>query len=262
MEPHHAQSILNLTAEFEKDPAILALILGGSIAHGFARPDSDIDVTIVLDAADYAQRQREHRMHYNNRTLCTYDGYIDGKYVDLDFLQRVAVRGSDPIRYAYQGNRILFSRLDGLEELLAAIVRFPREQKAERLQRFVAQLLAWRWYYREAIRQESAYLRTLAAQKLVLFGTRVVLNENELLFPYHKWMLRVLESAPRQPAGLKAAIEHVLTLPPWDDVDAYVMTLLAFVGIDHDAANAAWPTRFMKDTELRWLREEACIDDI
>lgn len=262
MEPHHAQSIANLTAAFEKDPSVLALILGGSIAHGFEKPDSDIDVTIVVEPAEYQRRQREHLLHYNNRTLCTYDGYIDGKYVDVDFLKLVAARGSDPIRYAYHGNRILFSRIEGLDQLLAAIVRYPVEEKTERITRFGAQLLAWRWYYSEAIRQQNDYLRFLAIQKLVLFGARTVLAENELLFPYHKWMHRVLASAPRQPAGFQADIAKLLTFPPWEFANAYVRKIFAFIGIDHDAADGAWPTRFMKDTELRWVTQEACIDDI
>lgn len=262
MEPHHDHSIRNLVGAFENDTTVLALILGGSLAHGFAKPDSDIDVTMVVDPAEYRRRQQENRMHYNNRSLCTYDGYIDGKYVDVEFLQLVAERGSDPIRYAYEGNRILFSRIENLDKLLARIVRFPVEEKPERLQRFVAQLLAWRWYYSEALRQENAYLVFLSIQKLVLFGSRIVLTENELLYPYHKWMLRVLEKAPRQPPELRQEIQTLLAAHTWEKVDAYCRRIIAFVGIDHDTANAAWPTRFMKDTELRWVTQEACIDDI
>jgi Nucleotidyltransferase domain. len=262
MFPHHAQTIERLTTAFQSDPTVLALLLGGSIAHGFAKADSDVDVTIVLSSADYQRRQREGRLHYNNRELCTYDGYIDGKYVDLDFLKLVAARGSDPIRYAFEGNRILFSRIDGLENLLAAIVRFPVEEKSERLQRFAAQLLAWRWYYSESLRQQNRYLSFLALQKLVLFSARLILTENELLFPYHKWMLRVLAAAPRQPAGLIQNLDTLLTFPPWETVDRHVRSLLDFVGIDFAAADGSWPTYFMKDTELRWVAEEACIDDI
>ena len=262
MLPHHAQSIANLTAAFQADPSVLALILGGSLAHGFAKPDSDIDVAIVISAEDLARRRAEGKLHYNNRTLCTYDGYIDGKYMDLDFLQLVAARGSDPIRFAFQGNRILFSRVAGLDELLAAIVRYPVAEKRERIERFVAQLLAWRWYYSEAIRQENQYLRTLAVQKLILFGSRLVLAENELFFPYHKWLLRVLATAPRQPANLQADIQALLAFPPWERVDTYVKNLLAFVGLDFAAADALWPTRFMRDTELRWMTQEPCIDDL
>jgi predicted nucleotidyltransferase len=262
MEPHHTDSIRNLVSAFEKDATVLALILGGSLAHGFARPDSDIDVSIMVDAAEYGRRKAGNRMHYNNRTLCTYDGYIDGKYMDVEFLKQVAERGSDPIRYAYVGSRILVSRIEGLDTLLAAIVRYPVGQKQERIQRFAAQLLAWRWYYREGVRQQSSYLIILSIQKLILFGCRIVLAENERFFPYHKWMLRVLQSAARQPEGMSEDIQMLLTDHSWEKVNAYCLRLLAFAGIDHDEANAGWPTRFMKDTELSWVTQEPCIDDL
>jgi hypothetical protein len=262
MEQHHTDSLRNLVAAFEQNATVLALVLGGSLAHGFARPDSDIDVSIVIASADYERRKTENRLHYNNRTLCTYDGYIDGKYMDVEFLKQVAERGSDPIRYAYEGSRILFSRIEGLDTLLAAIVRYPAEQKQERIERFAAQLLAWRWYYSEGVRQQSPYLILLAVQKLILFGSRIVLAENECFFPYHKWMLRVLQSAARQPEGMQEDIQMLLTDHSWEKINAYCRRVLGFAGIDHDTANGGWPTRFMQDTELRWVTQEPCIDDM
>jgi predicted nucleotidyltransferase len=262
MEPHHAASIRNLIAEFEQKPDVLALILGGSIAHGFARPDSDIDVAIVVPTADFQSKQRAGLLHYNNRTLCTYPGYIDGKYMDLDFLRAVADRGSDPARYAFHGSQILFSRVPEIGALLAEIVRYPVAQRQERIDRFVAQLLAWRWYYSEAQRQQSAYLTMLALQKIVLFSSRVVLALNDTFFPYHKWMLRVLESVPRRPPEMLTAIDDLLRQHTWTKVDEYCRGILAFAGIDFAVADPLWPTRFMKDTELRWLTEEPAIDEI
>lgn len=262
MEKHHADSIHNLVSEFQQDPGIQALLLGGSIAHGFARPDSDIDVTIVIDSAAFAERRRGGLLHYNNRTLCTYDGYIDGKYVDVDFLRTVAERGSDPARYAFDGAQILFSRIDGLDRLLAEIMRYPVDQKRERIERFAAQLLAWRWYYSEGQRQQNPYIIMLAVQKLVLFGSRIVLAENELFFPYHKWMLRVLRTAKKQPPGLIAAIDDLLAHHTWEKVQAYCLEILTFVGLDPAATDKTWPTRFMRDTELRWVTQDPCIDDL
>ena len=262
MEKHHADTIANLVRAMEPNPDVLALLLGGSLAHGCARPDSDVDVGIILTDAAMARQRATGKLHYNNRALCTYDGYIDGKYMDRGFLQQVAERGSDPIRYAFEGNRVLFSRLPGLESLLADIVRYPVAEKPERLQRFAAQLLAWRWYYSEGVRQQSPYLLTLAGQKLTLFSCRLILTHNEMLYPYHKWMLRVTLSAPHQPAGLATTLPKLLTQPGWDFVDRHVRDTLAFVGLDFAAADAAWPTRFMQDSELRWMTGEAAIDDL
>jgi predicted nucleotidyltransferase len=262
VEPHHAASIQNLVDALEPDPSVLALVLAGSIAHGLAMPDSDIDVVIVVAPAEYRSRQREERLQYLNRDLCTYPGYIDGKYADLDFLRLVAERGSDPARFAFKDSRVLFSRIPGLEAVLADIGRYPVDQKGSRIDRFAAQLLAWRWYYREATRHDNPYLRSLAVQKLVLFGCRIVLTENELLYPYHKWLLRVVETAPRQPPGFMAAIEELMAEAGWPRVEAFCGDVLAFAAVDPADADAHWPSRFIQDTELSWMSHEAPVDDL
>lgn len=262
MEPHHAASIRNLVDAMEPDPSVLALVLSGSIAHGFAKPDSDIDVAIVVEPEEYRRRQREERLHYVNSALCTYEGYIDGKYVDLAFLRLVAERGSDPARFAFKDSRILFSRIPDLEALLADIARFPVEQKPPRIDRFAAQLLAWRWYYRESARLENRYVRYLALQKVVLFGCRIVLTENELLYPFHKWLFRVVETAPRLPPGFVATVNTLLGEDTWPRVEAFCQEVLDFAGVDLARADAVWPSRFMRDTELAWMTHQPAIDDI
>jgi hypothetical protein len=146
--------------------------------------------------------------------------------------------------------------------LLADIVRFPVEQKADRLQRFGAQLLAWRWYHSEGIKKDNRYLILLAQQKVTLFSCRLVLTVNEMLYPYHKWMLRVVQTAPKQPPDFAARLEGILAGPSVDFMNAHCDALLEFVGLDPKAANEAWPTRFMHDTELRWLHDEPAIDDL
>ncbi len=262
MSPHHAASLRNVVAEFERDQAVLALLLGGSLAHGFAKPDSDIDIAIILDADEFQQRKQSGRLHYNNRSLCTYDGYIDGKYMDVEFLHLVANRGSDPARYAFKDSRILFSKLEGLEDLLAEIVRYPIAEIPARTTRFIAQLLAWRWYYSEAVRQKNQYLIFLALQKITLFSSRIVLAQNQLLYPYHKWLLRVAESAPRRPTGFPENIQTLLTGHSWEKIDAYCREIIAFAGVDFAQADAVWPTQFMRDTELKWMTGESSIDDL
>lgn len=262
MSPHHVASIDNLIAAFREDASVQALILGGSLAHGFAREDSDIDVAIVVSSGEFARRRTEGRLHYNNRTLCTYPGYIDGKYMDLAFLRLVAERGSDPARYAFKDSRVLFSRIPGLDAVLAAIVRYPMEARTQRVERFVAQLLAWRWYYSEAVRQESAYLTILAVQKVVLFTARILLAHNATFFPYHKWMLRVLATVPEQPPGLGEVIDDLLRAHTWEKIDRHCREIIAFVGLDFAAADATWPSHFMRDTELRWMDESPAIDEL
>jgi hypothetical protein len=261
--PYHLDSIANVVRAFEVEPTCRALVLGGSIAHGFASPTSDIDVTIVVDTPELERRTADRRLTYTDVSACTYEGgYVDGKYVDMELLRRVADHGSDPARFAFQDARILFSNVADLADVLAAIVRYPTGDKAERIERFAAQLLAWRWYHGEAVAKRSRYLEVLALQKVVLFSCRIVLAANELLFPFHKWMLRVTGAAPDRPADLLERIDQLLADPSWDRSDGLVRTVLAHYGIDVDEMGATWPTRFMQDTELAWTTGHPPIDEL
>lgn len=263
LSPHHAATVANLTAQMEADPSVLALVLGGSLAHGFAREDSDVDVTILVSSDEYERRVRVNRLHHNDRSVVTYDGgYIDGKYVDLAFLRRVAEHGSDPARFAYANAQVLFTREPALEAVLAEITRYPIEQQAERTERFAAQLLAWRWYFSQSVEKDSRYLEALALSKVVLFACRLVLNADATLYPFHKWLLRVTERVEHRPADLMERLDEMLAHPDQERVDSLVDDLFAFYGIDRAATEAVWPTRFMKDTELAWQSGHPPIDDL
>lgn len=263
LAPHHVASIENLVRALEPDPTVRALVLGGSLAHGFARPDSDVDVTIVVGSEELERRTRSGELTWATGEHVTYEGgYVDAKFVDLPFLRDVAARGSDQARYAYDGARILFSREPDLAEVLDAVVRYPIEEQAERTARFAAQLLGWRWYHRESLRLENTYLELLGRQKLVLFTCRLVLAQNAMLFPFHKWMLRVTECAPHRPADLMETVDTLLAGPSPDMVEQHCRDLLAFYGVDHAEVDRTWPGRFLHDVELAWRTGHPPVDEL
>ena len=218
---------------------------------------------VVVDAAEYRRRTDEGRLVFTDRTLCTYEeGYVDGKYVDVGFLERVAAHGSDPARYAFQDARILSCRIDALPQLLGACARYPVEENTARVARFTAQLLAWRWYFGESARQHDAYLEVVALHKVVLFACRLVLAANERLYPYHKWLRRETERVPHRPSDLMEDIERVLAERTVAGVNSLCLDVLAFYGIDEAEAKASWPGRFLTDTELAWMSGHPAIDDL
>lgn len=111
MEPHHQESIEKFLDLYTSDATILAILLGGSLSHGFAKPDSDIDVTLIVDKPEYQKRKQENKLAFSLWDIYTYPGgYIDCKVINLDFLHKVEERGSDPARFAYQDNKILPGR--------------------------------------------------------------------------------------------------------------------------------------------------------
>jgi len=182
MYSHHTDSIQRITEYFERDPEVLALLLGGSIAHGFETPTSDVDIMIFVSDEDYQKRFAENRIHFFNMELTTYTGgYVDGKYSTPSFVQQVSEKGSEPARFAFAGSQILFNKMDGFAEDVRKVAEYPQIGKAERIQRFYAQFEAWHWYCGEALRLNNPYLLGTSISKFILFSGRLILAHNELL---------------------------------------------------------------------------------
>lgn len=262
MYSHHTQSIQNLTEYFNHDPEVLALLLGGSIAHGFETATSDIDILIFVSDEDYKKRLAENRIHFFNQELTSYEGgYVDGKYSTQTFVKQVAEKGSEPARFAFAGSRVLFSKIDGFEEDVCKAAEYPVNDKAEHIKRFYAQFEAWHWYCGEALRLKNQYLLGTSVSKFILFSGRLILAHNELLYPYHKWFLKVLESAKDKPADLLTSINALNDSPTKENIASLYEAIKNFhVWIEQDGFS--WPTQFMLESELNWLDGKTPVDDI
>lgn len=261
MYPHHSRSIQNVTEYFQRDPEVLALLLSGSIAHGFESPASDIDILIFISEKDYQNRFETGQIHFFNRDLCSYEsGYVDGKYLSLHFVRQVLERGSEPARFAFEGSRVLFSRVPGLEEDVGRIAVYPSAEKEARIRRFYAQFEAWHWYCGEALKQRNQYLLGVSLSKLILFGGRLILAHNEMLYPYHKWFLKVLERANEKPAGLLACIQTLTRSPTAENIEAFYEKVKTFQPWSNQPYS--WPAQFMLDSELNWLDARTPVDDL
>ncbi|CAM3956164.1 nucleotidyltransferase domain-containing protein [Cohnella lubricantis] len=262
MNRHHEESIDKFVALYKDDPAVLAILLGGSLAHGFAKPESDVDIMLIVEESDFQRRKNENELAFSVReNICNYPGgYIDCKVVSLSFMNTIMVNGSDAARYAFQDSKVLWSRIDNLLELVSLITRFPIQDQERRRTRFASQVLAWKWFYSEAVKKDNLYLKYLAIQKITLFACRLILNENQLLYPYHKWLLRVVGNASRKPIDFDKSIEHLLAHHTLDGVNAFCEQVLRFVELDPSSLD--WPNQFLHDSEWNWIAHEPPIDDL
>jgi predicted nucleotidyltransferase len=261
MHPHHSKSIQNVTEYFQRDPEVLALLLGGSIAHGFESPSSDIDILIFVSDEDHRKRSQAGDIHFYNKELCTYEGgYVDGKYLGANFVRQVLDKGSEPARFAFEGSQVLFSKIPGLKEDICRIAEYPVAERAERIQRFYAQFEAWHWYCGEAAGKGNRYLLGTAVSKLILFGGRLILAHNKMLYPYHKWFLKVLERAKDKPSGLLACIQTLNESPTTENVEAFYERIKSFQPWSETPYR--WPVQFMLDSELNWMDGRTPVEDI
>ena len=260
MFPHHRRAIDSLTETFSGDPEPTAVYLAGSIAHGFASEESDINLVIVVPDDVHARREREGQLQFFDVDHCDWPGgYAEGKYVSESFLEQVAERGSEPARFALHDAQPLVARSD-YSDVFSRIARYPVEGKTERLRSFFAQVEAWHWYVGEALRRDDRYLLATAVSKLVLFGGRMVLAHNEVLYPYHKWFMRVLASVADAPDGLMSAMHALLDDPQQGHADG-VRELCIMHG-EWQPPPEGWPTRFLHDSELNWIDHTPPVDDL
>lgn len=261
MDPHHSQTIQNVTEYFQRDPEVLALLLSGSIAHGFETSTSDVDIMIFISEENYQKRLQTGQLTFFSTDLSTYEGgYVDGKYISLDFVKQVLEKGSDPARFAFEGAQVLFSRIEGFEEEICRSAEYPIAEKAERIKRFHAQLEAWHWYCGEALKRGNQYLLGTAVSKLILFGGRLILTHNEMLYPYHKWFLKVLEQAKDKPSDLMASIQALTESPTMENIEAFYQTVKTFQPWAENPYG--WGAQFMLDSELNWMDGKTPVDDL
>ena len=261
MHPHHSQTIQNVTEYFQRDPEVLALLLSGSIAHGFESSTSDVDIMIFLTEESFQKHLQTGQVTFFNRELSTYEGgYVDGKYLSLSFIRQVMEKGSEPARFAFEGSQILFSRVNGLEDEIRKVVEYPVTEKAERVKRFHAQLEAWHWYCGEALKKDDQYVLRTAVNKLILFGGRLILAQNEMLYPYHKWFLKVLERAKDKPSDFMACIQALTGSPTPENIEAFYQKVKHFQPWNENPYG--WGAQFMLDSELNWMDGKTPVDDL
>ncbi len=101
---------------------------------------------------------------------------------------------------------------------------------------------------------------SLAAQKLILFGCRIILNENEMLYPFHKWLIARTREAKKKPEGFDAIIEKLASQPDYEAARELAELLLGFLGLEEKKVD--WPNQFMADSELNWLYKQTPVDDL
>jgi len=117
------------------------VLLVGSIAHGFSTERSDVDVIVVTSSDDIARREsgRTNTVYLPDATDAPH-GAVDVKYVDERFIGAAAQRGSEPARFAFDGARVEWSRVDGIARLVESASAYPVDGVDQRMARFRGQL--------------------------------------------------------------------------------------------------------------------------
>ncbi|MEL7450788.1 MAG: nucleotidyltransferase domain-containing protein [Pseudomonadota bacterium] len=258
---HHQRAIDSLIRAYRDDPRFRALIIGGSVAKGWARDDSDVDFMIIASDEEFERRLATQDLFINRTDLCDYDGgYVDGKILNVGFLNDVAARGNEPSRAAFTGAFAAYSHVEGLDVLLRSIPVYPAEGHAERVRSFYRMAFIQHWLMHEAVRHDNRYTILRAASQLALFAGRLILAHNRILFPYHKWLSQALASATDKPENLESLLDALLASPGSATATAVFDALKEFH--DWGVSDLEAYTWFMTDVEWSWRNGNTPLEDL
>lgn len=257
---HHQRAIDRLTDVYRDDPAFRGLIIGGSIAKGYSRDDSDVDFMIIATDEEFERRLAARDLFINRRDLCDYEGgFVDGKIISLEFLNGVAENGNEPSRAAFEGAFVAYSHIPSLEALLRRIPVYPETGHEERIKAFYSMAFIQHWLFHEAERHGNRYTQARAASQLALYSGRLILAHNRRLFPYHKWLPRTLASVAAKPDGVMESFNNLVTEPSGKHATALFECVRDFH--DWDVSDLEAYTWFMTDVEWSWMSGTTPIED-
>lgn len=202
MYKHHEESLKIMVEHYRNQTGVIALILGGSVAKGMERPDSDLDGMAVVSEEEF-----NHRVENGSSTeiitgKCTYpEGYFDVKYITKDFLKIAVDKASEPTRASFYKAQVMFSDDPEIESLVKKIETFQSQEKPEKMLSFYSDLMLCYHYYWKACHVEN-YMKIRTASEMVYCIYRLILQENEILFPCNRRLEQYVELTPDKPENI------------------------------------------------------------
>lgn len=261
MYKHHQTAIDAITNKLKDREEILGIIIGGSIAHGYASETSDIDIMIVLSDDDYEKALANNDVGFFETESTPYEGgYVDGKCVSVDYITKVAEYGSEPARFAFKDAFVSYSKIEGLDKLIRDTSRYPLEKKDEYIQKFYAQFETWKWYYYEGLKRDNRLLMDYSITNYVFFAGRLILALNETLFPSYKWFLKELERVNNKPEHFMLYMNDVIENKTTESIETLYSSIVEFH--EWNTSDKHWSIQFMIDSQLNWVDGVVPIIDL
>ncbi|MFG0306330.1 MAG: hypothetical protein ACF8Q5_08970 [Phycisphaerales bacterium JB040] len=260
----HQQSALDRFVEAESGTGRpLAILLAGSIAKGWHNQNSDVDVLYLeSDEANRARRASGPVCVWDERFLEGGCG-VDVKYTPISYLDEAEARGNEPTRAAFLGVSVAYAdtpvRKADLEARIARITAYPEDGVHARIVSYLGQVEAMTWYIGEAAKRDDPYLASWVASRAVLFGARAILAHNRVLFPFHKWLLKALETCPVRPGAIVTLAHTATREPTKPNVTAFCEAILEMDV--WPSGRPGWGDLFHHDTELAWQRGIFRLED-
>jgi len=259
MYKHHKDSIDNLSEYFKKDKSVIAVLIGGSIAKGCERVDSDIDAIVVVTDQRYNELYETYRLSETILGYCTYEnGYFDIKYVNKGYLKSVARNGSEPARVSFEKSWCIYSTDKEIESFIQEIPVFQKQEKAKKMLAFYSAFELNNGYF-WSISNDNPYSKARAITDIVLFGLRLILQDREILFPCNKGLLSTVSKLGKEAKSIVEKAEKLISTGDTLSKDDFASSVMDFIEYEPPKEFSEVLTSYINNHELWWYKNSPVI---
>jgi hypothetical protein len=250
---HHEQAVAAFTESQLTSPDVLGVVVVGSVARGDERPDSDVDVYLVVTDQAYEAAVVSGRVAYVTRSGVQYEGgYLDVKLASPGYLRAAVDHGDDPTRASFDRGRVTLDRLGDLEQLVRQMADLPAAAWTRRVRTYRAQLALYGGYFLvQAADRGDGFLLQHSAVHCALAAGRCALAHHRQLFRGQKYLAADLRRLTELPQGFLAAWSAVLDTTTPDSARELTRVVDDWLGDPLTGDEAL--SGFIAANELAWL---------
>lgn len=215
------QSTLNAVIGLAKaDPTIRAVILCGSLAAGTEKPESDVDVFVVVTDPEIERRKPAHDWFWGtDASLAEFGVHVDGKVISRDFLERLPAEGNEAILSTLAHARVIHSIDDTIPPLVSRSVAISSETRLETIRRLYALMVSKRF---TATDDPSNILQVkFSILETVFYACRLILAHNNVLYPCLKHLEREVRLCREMPEDFIPLMHRVLEEQSFAALDSF-----------------------------------------
>lgn len=250
---HHDRTVAAGIARYSVWPHAIGIILIGSLVRGEERPDSDVDLYLIMDD-EYT---------FTQQAFCDFSageiyehGFLDVKVMTIRQMRAASRCANDPMRASFDRARIVWAASTDLEHELAsmviAIAKPSEENWVSHQAAFVAQAAIHGGYFVSQGEELGNHIMMhYGAVHFVFAVGRAILALNRVLFAGPKYLEKLLDRCPVTLPRLVPRLRAFLEVPTAQEAAALLGELweLADWPIDEDQLVG----RFVEDNEFAGL---------
>ena len=260
MYQHHLDSIEKMKEYFFGREGVIALVLGGSVAKGNERPDSDIDGMVIVTDEEFARRKDLGTTAECIMGHCTYpEGYFDVKYMTKDYIAAAAEKASEPTRNSFVKARVLFSSDPEIEDIVARIGVFQEQERDDKMLSFYGDCRLNHGYFIHDCKVDG-YMRLHAVGEIIYSIYRMILQENGILFQCNRRLEECVDTAPMKPQNIVALGRAAAEKQDDASIDAFVKAYFDWSKYPFPDFNKAY-SRYVADFEQWWYVQRPNVNE-